>query len=228
MARDRIRTEVQLLVEGNDERNFFEAFTEHLHLPRFQIQVLDGKDRLREFLVTLAEATVSRKVRSIGIVRDADESARKAFQSVQTALRNANDAIQSSDVKFPVPDRPEQLAGERPALSVLILPGDGQQGMLETLLCRTFAGSGMDRCIDGFFRCAEESTTPDPHVSVGVAAKRGRPDKARARAYLATKPDPRLSVGVAAKRGYWDLDHGAFGRVRSFLTSLDPNGTRAR
>ena len=226
MAPDRIRTEVQLLLEGNDERNFFEAFTEHLHLPRFQIQVLDGKDRLREFLVTLAEATVSRKVRSIGIVRDADESARKAFQSVQTALRNANDAIQSSDVKFPVPDRPEQLAGERPALSVLILPGDGQQGMLETLLCRTFAGSGMDRCIDEFFRCAEES--PDPHVSVGVAAKRGHIDKARARAYLATKPDPRLSVGVAAKRGYWDLDDRAFDGVRSFLTSLDPNRTRAR
>ena len=217
MARDRIRTEVQFLVEGNDERNFFEAFTEHLHLPRFQIQVLDGKDRLREFLVTLAEATVSRKVRSIGIVRDADESARKAFQSVQTALRNANDAIRSSDVKFPVPDRPEQLAGERPALSVLILPGDGQQGMLETLLCRTFAGSGMDRCIDGFFGCAEKAGSPIH-----------RPDKARARAYLATTPDPHLSVGVAAKRGHWDLDHGSFDGVRSFLTSLDPNGTRAR
>ena len=89
--------------------------------------------------------------------------------------------------------------------------------MLETLLCKTFAGSGVDGCIDGFFRCAEES---------GSAIH--RPDKARARAFLATMPDPHLSVGVAAKRGCWDLDHGAFDRVRNFLMSLEPNGTRAR
>lgn len=208
---------MQLLVEGKDERNFFEAFAEHLSLGNVQIQAFDGKNRLREFLVTLAGATDFRRVRTIGIVRDADESADAAFQSVQTSLGNANDAIRSSGVEFPVPDRPEELVGGRPALSVLILPGKGQEGMLETLLCRTFAGDDVDHCIDRFFRCAEESGT-----------RIGRRDKARARAYLATTPDPHLSVGVAAKRDRWKLDHGAFDGVRSFLTSLEPNGTRAR
>lgn len=217
MATAAIREEVQLLVEGNDERNFFEAFAEHLSLGNVQIQAFDGKDRLREFLETLAGATAFRTVRSIGIVRDADDSAVGAFKSVRTSLRNANDAIRSSGVVFPVPDRPEQLVGERPALSVLILPGDGQKGMLETLLCRTFAGDDVDRCIDRFFRCAEES---------GSAIH--RPDKARARAFLATTPDPHVSVGVAAMKGHWGLDHRAFDGVRSFLTSLKPNGTRAR
>lgn len=217
MAPAAIREEVQLLVEGNDERNFFEAFAAHLALGNVQVQVLDGKDRLRESLETLAWAVTDfRRVRTIGIVRDADDSADRAFQSVRTSVRNANDAIRSSGVEFPVPGRPEQLVGERPALSVLILPGDGQEGMLETLLCRTFAGSGVDRCIDGFFGCAGES---------GSAIH--RPDKARARAYLATTPDPHFSVGVAAKRGRWDLDHGAFDSVRNFLTSLEPNGTWA-
>lgn len=217
MAPAAIREEAQLLVEGNDERNFFEAFAEYLALGNVQVQVLDGKDRLRESLETLAWAVTDfRRVRTIGIVRDADDSADRAFRSVRTSLRNANDAIRSSGVEFPVPDRPEQLVGERPALNVLILPGDGQDGMLETLLCRTFAGSGVDRCIDGFFRCAEES---------GSAIH--RPDKARARAYLATTPDPHVSVGVAAKKGHWGLDHRVFDRVRSFLRSLEPNGTRA-
>ena len=217
MAPAAIREEVQLLVEGNDERNFFEAFAEYLALGNVQVQVLDGKDRLRESLETLAWAVTDfRRVRTIGIVRDADDSADAAFESVRTSLGNANDAIRSSGVEFPVPARPEQLVGERPALNVLILPGDGQEGMLETLLCRTFAGSGVDRCIDGFFGCAEES---------GRAIH--RPDKARARAYLATTPDPHFSVGVAAKRGRWDLDHGAFDGVRNFLTSLEPNGTWA-
>ena len=211
-----IEKEVQLLVEGNDERNFFEAFAAHLALGNVQIQVFEGKNQLRGFLVTLAGATAFRTVRTIGIVRDADESADAAFESVRTSLGNANDVIRSSGVKFPVPNRPEQLVGERPALSVLILPGDGQEGMLETLLCRTFADSGMDRCIDEFFRCAEES---------GRAIH--RPDKARARAYLATTPDPHVSVGVAAKKGHWGLDHHAFDGIRNFLTSLEPNGTRA-
>ena len=215
MAPAAIRGEVQLLVEGNDERNFFEAFADHLALGNVQIQVFGGKDQLREFLETLAGATAFRKVRSIGIVRDADESADGAFQSVQTSLRNANDAIRSSGVEFPVPDRPGQRAGGRPALSVLILPGDGDAGMLETLLCRTFAGGDMDRCIDQFFQCAEETGT-----------RIRRPDKARARAYLATTPDPHLSVGVAAKRDRWDMNHRAFDGVRSFLKSLATHGTR--
>ena len=86
----------------------------HLGLANVQIQVLDGKDRLRDSLMTLAGATGFGNVKSIGIVRDADDSADAAFQSVRTSLRNA---------EFPAPDRPEESAGEAPAVSVLILPG---------------------------------------------------------------------------------------------------------
>ena len=46
------------------------------------------------------------------------------------------------------------------------------------------------------------------------------PYKARARAYLATKRDPHLSVGVAAKRGYWQLDHPVLQPLRGFLQNL--------
>ena len=203
MSPERIDQDVQLLVEGNDERNFFEALMEHLGLANVQIQVLDGKDGLRDSLVTLAGVTGFGSVTSIGIVRDADDSADAAFQSVQTSLRNA---------EFPAPDRPEESAGEALVVSVLILPGGGNNGMLETLLCRTFAGTAVDGCIDGFFRCAEESGRPIH-----------RPDKARARAYLATTRDPHLSVGVATKRRHWELDHAAFEGVRRFLTSLAQN-----
>ena len=213
MAPDAIREEVQLLVEGNDERNFFEAFAKHLQLPNIQIRTFDGKDRLREFLETLAGVTAFQTVKRVGIIRDADESADAAFQSIQTSLRNANIAVRSSGAEFPVPNRPEQLVGERPALSVMILPGDGQAGMLETLLCKTFAGDDVDRCIDRFFQCAEKS---------GIRLR--RPDKARARAYLATTPDPHFSVGVAAKRDRWDMEHDAFDGIRGFLRSLQ--GTR--
>ncbi len=36
----RIEQEVQLLVEGNDERNFFEALIGHLQIANLQVQVV--------------------------------------------------------------------------------------------------------------------------------------------------------------------------------------------
>ena len=47
---------VQLLVEGNDQRNFFEAFIEHLSLADIQIQNFGGVNELRAFLLALANA----------------------------------------------------------------------------------------------------------------------------------------------------------------------------
>ena len=206
----RIEQEVQLLVEGNDERNFFTALVGHLHLKSVQIQVLNGKDRLTESLETLAGTTGFRGVRSIGIVRDADHSADTSFQSVQTSLRNANQIIGTwFGVEFPVPHRPEERAGEGLSLRVLILPGGRANGMLETLLCRTFDGTHVDDCIGRFFECAQQA-------GISIA----RRDKARAQAYLATRLYPHVSVGVAAQKGYWDFDHDAFEGVRQFLRSL--------
>ena len=210
MATEEIKHEAQLLVEGNDERNFFKAFIERLQLAGVQVQVLDGKDRLRESLETLAGTTNFRIVKRIGIVRDADDSASRAFQSVQTSLRNANQAVRRwLHAELPVLDRPENVAGEGLSVSVLILPGDADEGMLETLLCRTFAGTEVERCIDTFLQCAEESGSPIH-----------RRDKSRAHAWLATRQDPHVSVGHAARKGYWAIDHDALDGVRRFLMAL--------
>ncbi len=197
-----IASTIQLLVEGNDQRNFFEAFIKHLSLTDVQIQNFGGVKELRGFLLALVSAPGFRDtVQSVGIVRDAETNARSAFQSVQCSLKNAG---------LPVPAQPEERAGSSPAATVLILPDGNQPGMLETVLCQSFAGAPEERCIDDFFRCVE----PLPGASIQ------RPDKARAQAYLATKPDPHLSAGMAAKRSYWNLNHAAFGRIQQFLSGL--------
>ena len=178
---------IQLLVEGNDQRNFFEAFIEHLSLDNIQIQNFGGVNELRGFLLALANAPGFREtVQSVGIVRDAETSAQGAFQSVQGSLSNAG---------LPVPNQPERCAGSSPATTVLILPGNNRPGMLETLLCQSFGGSQEEACINAFFDCVEAI----PKVSIN------NPDKARAYAYLTTKPTPHHSVGMAAKQSYWDL-----------------------
>ena len=198
---EEIKSAIQLLVEGNDSRNFFEAFIEHLSLADIQIQNFGGVYELSGFLRALVNAPDFQTVQSIGIVRDAETSAERAFQSVQSSLER---------VRLPVPDSPAERTGTSPAVTVLILPGENRQGMLETLLCESFADDPVEGCIDDFFKCVESL----PDVSIE------RSDKARAHAYLTTKPNPHFSVGVAAKNDYWDLNHSVFSTVRDFLQMI--------
>ena len=194
--------EKQLLVEGNDQRNFFEAFAEHLGISKsVQIHNFGGVDQLRGFLAAFVKTPEFSSVRSVGIVRDAEASEQSAFQSIRSSLVNAG---------LPVPPGIGTPSADEPTVTVMVLPGDGSLGMLETALCRTFDGQEISLCIDDFFECVEKL----PQVSIG------NPHKARAYAYLATVPDSHHSVGVAAKAGVWNLDHPAFDDVRRFLTVI--------
>lgn len=197
-----IRHGAQLLVEGNDQRNFFYAMLRHMNLGGVEIQNFGGVNELRNFLRNLANSDeFDQIVKSVGIVRDAEISAESAFRSVQGALRNAN---------MDVPDAPGIKTGGAPSFSAFILPDNESGGMLETLLCRTFANTPLENCVESFFACVGGETGERLH----------RPEKSRAHAYIATMPEPQVSVGVAAQRGYWNLDHPAFDDVKRFLQSL--------
>ena len=198
----RIEKPVQLLVEGKDQLNFFEAIIRRVNLvSELQVQDFGGVRELRGFLRALVDSPGFETVASLGIVRDAEEGAARAHQSVEDSLRHTG---------LPAPGD----AGGRgvgPMVRTLILPGKGAEaGMLETLLCRSVADMHVNDCIDEFFKCTDAL----PGVDIR------RPDKARAQAYLATQPEPQVSVGVAAQKGYWPLDHDAFSEVRDFLSAL--------
>ena len=197
----RIEKPVQLLVEGRDQENVFEAFARHLALGNMQVQNFGGVDELRGFLRAFVRIAGFDTVAGMGIVRDAETSAASAFRSVRSSLENAG---------LPAPSRAGERAGSRPAVTVFILPGGAEAGMLETLLCRSFAAAPVNRCIDDFFGCVDRLR----------GASIDRRDKARAHAYLATKRKPPVSVGVAALRGDWHLEHEVFADVRAFLKSL--------
>ena len=199
-----ITKEALLLVEGKDALNFIVALCNHLAFsPQPEIRNFGGVSELREFLNLLPRVSGFQDVKSIGIIRDAEGDAAAALQSVQSSLRNAG---------LTAPEEPAQLVsdGQR-AIGVLILPGQGRPGMLETLLCDTFAGKPENACVDAFFNCVSEARQ-------GWSAE--RPDKARAQVLITTQPLPHVSVGVAAKEKYWDLNHAVLEPVRAFLQSV--------
>lgn len=200
-----IEATVQLLVEGKDQYNFFEALLGHLGIRGVQLQDFGGVSELAAFLSQFVKSSGFDNVRRLGIVRDAEESAESAVHSLNSAIAGAG---------LNVPVALDSPGLELPMVMAMVLPDNSQPGMLETLLCDTFAGTVVDDCIIQFFDCISGV----PEVSVD------RPHKARAHAWLATKPHPHLSVGVAAKRGYWDLNHEALAGVREFVTLLSSAG----
>ena len=204
MQPNQIRSGTQLLVEGKDGKNFFGALCRHLGLTHVQIQNYGGVDELRGFLGAFVRMPDFGTVKRLGIVRDAEASAERAFQSIQSGLEGAN---------LPVPPAPGMLSEDTPQVSVLVLPEEGG-GMLETIVARSFAGTPEDMCIDGFFECIKAN---------GRTFR--RPDKSRVAAYLATTASPHMSVGVAALQQVWNFNHEAFSTMRSYLENLE--GTSA-
>lgn len=120
-----ISSHAQLLIEGKDAEGFFEAMGRRLNLNAIQLQNFGGIVDLRKFLHAFVRMSGFSRVKTIGIVRDAEGSALGAFKSVRAAPENAS---------LPAPGATGQLEGYRPAVSVMLLPGCGRVGTLETLL----------------------------------------------------------------------------------------------
>ncbi|MCY3569423.1 MAG: hypothetical protein OXH38_12400, partial [Chloroflexi bacterium] len=136
-----------LLVEGSDDWHFFTALLRHLEIDEVQIIRCGSRDEIRARISALRVAPTFESVERIGVVRDADENATGAFDSVRGALSAASLPIPQSEMDIVTATQP-------PAVSVFIMPGNRQPGMLETLLCQSFANPVIDGCIDRFLDCA--------------------------------------------------------------------------
>lgn len=195
-----------LVVEGDDELEFFTALLRELSIPSVQIYKLDGKSGLRVFLKTARGINgfddPSNRVVSIGIIQDADHNPRGAFDSICSALRSTN---------FPVPHQPLAVAPGDVHVSVLILPDAHTPGMLEDLVLKAVQDEPAYDCAAAYFECLGGLANFKPPKN---------PAKARVMAYLASKPETVPHLGIAAHKHYWSLDHPVFDEVKRFLIAL--------
>ena len=136
----------QLLVEGRNEEFFFRAFLRHLAVEGVQVQPYNGRDNLANFLRELADLAEFEMVESIGIVRDADNSAHSALQSVQSSLRNLG---------LPAPTVFRESAGTLPKVSIFVMPDNEHAGALEQLCLQALVDDPVMPCVAGFLQCVE-------------------------------------------------------------------------
>jgi hypothetical protein len=192
---------IQLAVEGSSDLNFFIALLRRMNIiDQIQIQDYEGKDNLEDFLLALKDTGDFNTVISIGVVRDADADPSAAFNSVCSALR---------DAELYQPSQPEKFEGTNPRIGVLILPNANECGMLETLCLQSVSNDPSVKCIDDYFDCLKK---------VGFSPK--IMDKAKIQAFLASRERTIWLLGVAAQCGYWQWDSPAFEHVKLFLNSL--------
>lgn len=192
-----------LLVEGQDEVNFFRALLEKLGKNN-EVKIIEvgGKDKFKtEFPAIINMPGFSENIEGMILIRDADNNFQSAFQSVQNLLKRYGFNISEPNKLF-------NNSGIR--IGVYIMPGDSESGMLEDLCLRTQSNNPIMECVEYFFKELEKKDIKQPSNMA----------KAKCQVFLAGMPKIVNSVGVGAIKGYWNLDHPALGDLRDFLNKL--------
>lgn len=153
----------QLLVEGFDDKTFFDQLAKHLNYRgTFGIVECGGWTKIKDALNNMINDTeYFRKLRHVAIVRDADRNT-DAFSSVKSALGNANGAVSKRENEkgellpiheYPIPQRHLVMIEGAPSVSVMILPGIKDQGALENYVRKALKCKRLWSCVEDYFNC---------------------------------------------------------------------------
>ena len=143
----RIEAPHLLLVEGKDEELFFRALVDQRlasGAAKPQVIRLGGKDRFGHQLRGLAPDIRDCPVVSVGVVRDADEHAARALQSVCDAL---------AAVGFSAPGSHGEIVGASPRVGVFVMPDGRSPGALEALCQQSVESEPAGSCVLEYLDC---------------------------------------------------------------------------
>lgn len=154
--------------------------------------------KLKAILIELQQ---SNPLSMLAIVRDADDSASRSFESVCSSIRGAglhppNEHAQYSDGEIPV--------------GVFIMPDGESNGAIEALCIRSIEKLVEAQCVREYLECLKENRVLHSNDI----------DKSFVHAFLAAQTNPLLRVGETAQRRIWDPESPAFGQLRVFLNKL--------
>ena len=204
----RIYADRLLLVEGRDEENLFNALMARSIGADTGIQVIaaGGVNKFPPNLGAIRIAARARPtLRSIGVVRDADNDAESAFESVCHHIHNAEYIPPAAHGEFSI---------ARPSIGVFIVPDGSEPGAVETLCRRSVEGTDAARCVDEYMQCLQDHDSMHSRNA----------DRSFAHAYLAAMRDPLARVGEGAQSGVWNFESPAFAALTQFLRDLAAQG----
>ena len=192
-----------LVVEGNDEKNFFEELFRHMAKENIT-DILDvgGKDNFKNSMPALTKISTFNDVEAIAVIRDANGSCQSAFDSVKRILKE-NELLP--------PKKPGEFSRGNPKVGIFIMPDNKNCGMLENLCLETVADEAGMECVNRFIDCANQLENPPKNKDI---------PKAKIQAFLAIMPEVPHRLGIGAKKGYWDFDSAPLEPLKKFLWEL--------
>ncbi len=120
----KIKKEYLIFVEGSDDKAFFEKLLEDM--PVIQIIDVEGRDNFKPKLKIISQDDNFEKVKKILIIRDADKSYERTYQSLIGIVREIFNET-AGDI----------LSGYQGKYGILILPPSEKEGSLEDLLFKS-------------------------------------------------------------------------------------------
>ncbi|MCX5679792.1 MAG: hypothetical protein NTZ95_03955 [Candidatus Omnitrophica bacterium] len=199
-----IEKECILVVEGKNDRNVLLSLCKYLHIEELlHVFFLEGKIDLPGLNAILNLSDFHTKVKSFGVIRDADDDPSRAFQSVVTFFAKLN---------LPQPKRGGEFASNaKIKTGIFILPDNNGKGELETIVAKALEieHSARMECVDSCLKCMQ---------SKGVDISKA--DKARVHTYIGASEKPELTIGEAAEACMWTWDGSIFNNLKKFLSTL--------
>mgnify|MGYP001083214966 CR=1 FL=1 len=189
-----------LLVEGEDDKRFFETLCKHIQKD-VQVIRMYGKDNLKGSLEAIVKGSDFRQVvKAMEIIMDAYNDPSGRFCSIRNTLVRLG---------LPCPSKPFDITGEKPRIGVAVLPDENTPGELEDLCLESVKEEPAFSCVELYFKCLQEKAIQPRKLS-----------KAKVYVYLASKERPGLRLGEAAEAQYFQFSHSSFKKISDFINSL--------
>lgn len=191
-----------LIVEGYSDLLFYAEMLEQAGKDVF-IKELGGKSGLARKLEAFLTPTILASKEALAFIFDADQTPDETRTSLEALLSRLTGQTVMDGAWTTM----------KPRIGLMIVPGGSQQGEIESLVWRSWAGDPANdtqkRCIEDYVACM---------ASQGKLAH--SPDKGLIGALLAVKSDedPRLGPGTRTK--VFDLDRPELLPLRDFLSKF--------
>ena len=207
MDKIQIKSKKLLLVEGKDEESFFSCWLKQIGIEK-EIQIIPcgGQEQFQNKIPVVKKAPGFNEVKSLVVIRDADDNANDAFKSVSNTLKKN---------KLNAPDKSGEFKKVDPKIGIFILPDGITSGMLESVCLSTVESKEILGCIDFFMDCIKKHSENSPCYK-----KPKNELKARLRAFLASREEDCSSLGIAAKKGYFNFQSPQLKSLSSFLKEI--------
>lgn len=207
---------ISRLCRERDLPEFDFPFPEHIRDGKKK--TIGGKDRFGEMLVHIAPfGRAKMPTRGILIATDCGDDAAQAFANVARQIEDTG--------LYPRPQEPlapvAATAGKfphLPPLAVMLVPGEGQTGGMETLCVATLVKKypGEAECLETYLACLDDK-------GAGIRAWGAEPQgKARLQCLIATtnRADPNKSGRFAIEAGLIEVCNPVFDEIATTLRQI--------